>query len=283
MAVTKIKRTLRPGPEKLASNVWHNIRSGRPQVKIHALQNTPVALCAGGPSLKDHLADIRRLQLEGAEVVAVGNVAHTLRASQIKVNGHIIVDGMERNRSFVVDDRDTRYFVGSQCDPSVLKALADHKHVYIWHAGLVADEKADLDRVYGRYNWFMILGGSFVTLRAISLLYILGYKWIHVFGFDSCLREDEHHAYAQPNADGQDTRTVTLGDRQFKAAFWMLDQADQFLDSIKNGRFGEAQLAIHGDGLIAYMINTGSLPQWQLRTPHSSFSTASSENLAKAL
>lgn len=266
-----IKRTLRPEPEKIASNVWHNIRLGYPQVGFYLPQNTPIVLCAGGASLLDHLKEITKLQLEdGAEVVALGNVANTLMSNGIKVNGHIILDGAPRNRSFVIPTRDTRYFIASQCDPSVFKAVKDHKHVFIWHCGVVADEQKDLDNWYGPGGWFAIKGGSYITLRAISLLHVLGYKWMHVFGFDSCNHNGKHHAYLQPNADGQKGATIKLGGREFDCAFWQLDQATQFYESVQNKRFGEAELAIYGDGLIAHMVKTGSAPTWQLQQRHSS-------------
>lgn len=259
-----IKRTLRPGEDQIRRNIYDNVRMGVEQLKFHMPGNpAPIVFCAGGPSLKDHIEDIRRQQIEGAEVVCVGNAANLLTANGIKPNGHILMDGVERNKSFVVPIKDTRYFVASQCDPSVLKTLENHENVYIWHAAGPPGMKEILDKQYGD-DYFMIPGGSYVSLRAITLLHILGYTWIHVYGLDSCLTEDEHHAYSQPNADGQPVEDVTVGDRDFKCTYWMLDQADQFIDSLKIGRFGKAQLAVHGDGLIAYMIESGNGPTWRL-------------------
>ena len=260
-----VKRTLRPGPDRLAANVYANIRRGVPQVVPHAKQATQIALCAGGPSLEDHIEDVRRLQIEGAEVVCVGNAGHTCNAHGVKVNGHVLLDGAGRNRSFVVTDPQARYFIASQCDPSVLNALRDHQHVYLWHAVNGEEEQRILDDFYGKWQWFQIPGGSYVTLRAITLLGILGYTWINIFGLDSCIFREKHHAYSQPNADGQRTETVEMGGETFEATYWMLDQASQFVDSVRNNRFGNAQLAIHGDGLIATMVKTGGQPTWQLQ------------------
>ena len=259
-----IKRTLRPTEEQVRRNIYANIRLGVQQVNFHLPQETPIVLCAGGPSLKDHIEDIRRLQIEGSEVVCVGNSGHLLIANGIKPNGHVIMDGTDRNKSFVVDTRDTRYLVASQCDPSVFKALRDHDHVYIWHAGGPDGVREILDNFYGRAQYWLVPGGSYISLRSISLLHILGYKWMHVFGLDSCLMDEEHHSYAQPDADGQVIENVTVGDRDFRCTYWMLDQADQFIESVQSGRFGDAQLAVHGDGLISYMVSSGNAPTWRL-------------------
>lgn len=260
-----VKRTLRPGPDKLCANIHANIRRGVQQVVPHAPQATQIALCAGGPTLVDHIEDIRRLQIEGAEVVCVGNAAATLNAHGVKVNGHVLLDGAGRNKAFVIPDRDARYFIASQCDPAVLDALEGHAHVYLWHAVNGMEEEAILTAHYGRGGWYQVAGGSFVSLRAISLMGILGYTWLNIFGLDSCILKDSHHAYSQPNADGQKTADVKMAGKTFTSTAWMLDQADQFVKSVENGRFGSLQLAIHGDGLIATMIRTGGRPTWQLQ------------------
>lgn len=260
-----IKRTLRPTEEQIRRHIHANIRCGAPQIVPHLPQNTQIALCAGGASLTDHLEDVRRLQLEDrAEVVCVGNSGHTLARAGIKVNGHILMDGVDRNRTFVVPIPDARYFVASQCDPSVFEALRDHDHVYLWHAGGPEGVEEILQAHYGPGGYFMVPGGSYISLRAITLLNILGYSWIHCFGLDSCLMEGEHHAYAQSNADHYRVEEITIGDRRFRCAYWMLDQATQFVDGINRNHFGNAQLAIHGDGLIAYMLKSGNGPTWSL-------------------
>lgn len=259
-----IKRTLRPTEEQVRRNVHHNIRLGVEQVNFHLPQNTPIVLCAGGPSLGGHLEDIRQHQLEGAEIVCVGNAGHRLTAAGIKPNGHVIMDGVDRNKTFVVPVPDTRYFVASQCDPSVFEALRFHDHVYIWHAAGPGGIKEILDNFYGKGGYWLIPGGSYISLRSITLLHVLGFTWMHVYGLDSCLMEDEHHAYSQPDADGQVVEDITVGERDFRCAYWMLDQATQFIDSIRAGRFGNAKLAVHGDGLIAYMLESGNGPTWRL-------------------
>ena len=259
-----IKRTLRPSEEQVRRNVHKNIRFGVEQVNFHMPQSTPIVLCAGGPSLKPNIETVRQQQIEGAEVICVGNAGHLLAGYGIKPNGHILMDGMDRNKTFVVPIPDTRYFVASQCDPSVIRSMKVHNHVYIWHASGPPGIREILDKHYGPGNYWLIPGGSYISLRAIALLHVLGYKWIHIYGLDSCLMEDEHHSYLQPDADGQTVEDVTVGDRDFRCTYWMLDQATQFLESIQNGLFGSAQLAVHGDGPISYMLKSGHGPTWRL-------------------
>ena len=48
----------------------------------------------------------------------------------------------------------------------------------------------------------LIGGGTTVGLLAMSLAFLRGFRKIHLYGFDSCYRGDEHHAYAQNLNDG---------------------------------------------------------------------------------
>jgi hypothetical protein len=96
-------------------------------------------------------------------------------------------------------------------------------------------------------------------LRAFSLLRMLGFYRFEVYGFDSCLRDDEHHAYAQPEnaSDTKNLVRVSCGDRVFRCKPWMASQAQEFIDLI---RFigDEIELVVHGDGLIAHIIKTAA-------------------------
>jgi len=87
---------------------------------------------------------------------------------------------------------------------------------------------------------------------------MLGFHNIHMYGFDSCLREDEHHAYAQPENDyGTHPIPVSVGGRIFYCDPWMFSQATEWMEMI--GLFGdEISLDVKGDGLIAHIIKTGA-------------------------
>jgi predicted small metal-binding protein len=99
--------------------------------------------------------------------------------------------------------------------------------------------------------------GSSVVLRAFSLMLMLGYHKFHVFGFDSCLRGDAHHAYAQQENDGQHVTPVTCGTKIFYCHPWMVSQAQEFQDLMRI--IGEhVDVEVYGDGLIAEIINHGA-------------------------
>jgi len=81
---------------------------------------------------------------------------------------------------------------------------------------------------------------------------------MHLYGLDSCFIGDYHHAY-----DAEDVRTpmeVVVGGsgKKFMAAPFMVAQAQQFQDMLRNhGKYFTP--TVHGNGLIAEIMRVGSL------------------------
>ena len=124
---------------------------------------------------------------------------------------------------------------------------------YIWHtqAELITDL---LEKQYE--ECYPVPGGSTVLLRAIPLFRTLGFKRFHIFGCDSCLEEDKHHAYEQKENDGQLIMPVNVGGKIFKCHPWMVSQAQEFIDLIR--MLGEEiELEVYG-GLLHHILETGA-------------------------
>jgi hypothetical protein len=87
---------------------------------------------------------------------------------------------------------------------------------------------------------------------------MLGFRKFTIYGFDSCFRQGEHHAYPQPENDKQQSvEHVVLRDTKFEKAFrcapWHIFQAQDFFDMVpRNLKY--AQLDVKGDGLIAHTL-----------------------------
>jgi len=108
----------------------------------------------------------------------------------------------------------------------------------------------------------MCSGGSTVTTRAIVLMRILGFKKQVIYGFDSCLIDEEHHAYEQKENDFDPNTAVIktmVEGRTFDCHPWMALQATEFAYLMANAK-SEFDLTIKGDGLIAHVLETGAMP-----------------------
>jgi hypothetical protein len=246
--------------ENVSVNIATNIRRALPQAQPHHVQTTPIGIVAGGPSLVHFEDEIKQRHADGMKFVSVNGTHDWLLDRGITPSVHVMVDSRPHNLRFVRNpNKRTKYFLASQCHPKVFDALEDHE-VYIWHAYMCPSDRAVLDEHYlGKY--FMTPGGSTVVLRAISVLRMLGFVRQEIWGFDSCMMNGKHHAYEMPENNGEPHATAVVGDREFVCESWMFSQAEEFQNLVKFYKDDDLSLVVHGDGLIAHIINTGKALQ----------------------
>ena len=250
----KLQCLLNTDEGKIRDNIEENLKRGHEEIWPHKEQETEVCICAGGPSLIDHLEDIRAIQKGGGKVVALANTAHILVNAGIIPNAHIILDAKPRNAEFVTDVK-TTFFIASQCDPKVFEnAEKTGNKIYLWH-GVNNDEEFQVITEQDR-PWIPVQAGSTLTLRGIRLFNILGYKNFHVFGFDSCYQGDDHHAYEQPDADKHKKLKLEFEGEKFTVSPWMLAQFMEFEKFVKNFGMG-LNMIVYGNGLIEHLIKKG--------------------------
>jgi hypothetical protein len=131
----------------------------------------------------------------------------------------------------------------------VFDVLEDYQ-VWIWH--VAGDENYDLLREQYGEEYFPVMGGATIALRAVHLLRMLGFHKFEMFGFDSCVI-GEHHAYEQPENDDEGVINVTVSGKEFRCTAAHYHQAKEFVDMIsKTGEHYD--LAVHGNGLISHII-----------------------------
>lgn len=249
----EVKMKLNVPIDQIVENVKVNIRRGLPQVQPHDVQETPIAVVGGGWSLNETLDDLKEKHAAGMKVVSVNGSHDYLIQHGIRPSAHVQLDAREFNARFVRHwHPDCKYLIASQCHPSVFDAL-EGADVRIFHCENDAEKEA-LDNYYlGHYH--TVPGGSTVMLRAILLMRMLGFDHMEVYGFDSCYRGDEHHAYPQEENEEEDIGAMTVDGREFRCAPWMFSQAKEFIGFTKQFG-GMINLIVHGDGLIAHMIKT---------------------------
>ena len=237
--------------EKIRDNIRKNITKGLPQVQPYETQwDKTVGIVLGGPTLKETFPDLLEKKKNGMPVVAVNGSYQYCIKNGLFPSGMIMLDSREFNNRFVLPlTEGCKYFISSQCHPSVFENLKDSK-VWIWHCA--GDDNFDLlKEVYGE-EYYPIMGGATVALRAVHLLRMLGFPKFEMYGFDSCII-GEHHAYEQPENDGEEVLNVVVSGREFLCTAAHYHQAKEFVDMIsKTGEHYD--LAVHGDGLISHII-----------------------------
>ncbi len=250
--------------QQILANVQSAIRRQHPQVRPYQPQVAEVALVAGGPSLLHTIDELREAIFRGCRVCAVNGSYDWLIEHNFKPDMAVLLDARPDNAEFVRQSvPGCKYLLASQCAPAVFDVV-EGRDVYVFHALSYDDEESPiLDAYYnGRNRYAPVTGGSTVTIRALSLLRMLGFLRLDVFGFDSCWMGHVHHAYPQV-LNNQDKRLVITvkvdghDERQFHCAPWHLRQWEDFQMWVKE-RGHLCDLHVHGDGLIAWMMKRGA-------------------------
>ena len=243
--------------EDIRKNISSNISRDIPQVVPYETQwDKVVALVVGGPSLDSTLDVLKEKHAAGMPVVRVNGSYKYCMDRGIRPSAFIMLDSREFNNRFVdPPHKECKYFICSQCHPSVLDKL-DGYETHLWHCAGQDQYQDILEDKYGEIHkdFFPVLGGSTVTLRAIHLMRMLGFPKFEIFGFDSCIM-DKHHAYSQPENDGEKEIEVHVAGKQFLCTVAHYHQAKEFVQMV--GATGDHyDMIIHGEGLISHIIQS---------------------------
>ena len=241
------------GDEQTKKNVAYNIKQGFLEIQPHPTNNIETMIIGGGPSLSQHVKKIKQLRANGVKLIAINGAYKWCLDNGITPSAMVMVDARKFNARFTQPVvKDCKYFIASQCHPSVFKGLPKDR-TYVWHTQ--AEELTEMLQAQFE-ECYPVPGGSTVLLRAIPLFRMLGFKRFHIFGCDSCLEENKHHAYEQLENDDELIIPVNVSGKIFNCHPWMVSQAQEFIDLIK--MIGdEIELEVYG-GLLHHILESGA-------------------------
>lgn len=232
--------------DEIFAHVRANSRRQLPWVRSEAPPHNGVAvLVGGGPSLAETVEDIRAHSATGHTIFALNGAEKWLREREICVNAQVLLDPRESNVKFVNESTAQAFYLGSQCHPALFDAL-EGKSVTLYHTG---DE--GIDEQYEGPNAIGICGGITVGLSAMSLVYALGYRELHLFGYDSSDRFGIAHAYPQAEVGAERERMeVWVAGKTYWGQPALIAQATKFPKWAMTMMRGGVSLHVHGDGLL---------------------------------
>lgn len=234
------------GPNVCRENISKNLdaadaRQDAKWISIEPETAGEAVIIAGGPSLKDNLLTIARLQARGAKLFALNNVPTYLAEREIYPEAHILLDALPSVLPFVDGFKGGERYYASQCDPAVLDAAGTE--LILWNAYI----EGMLEIIPNAKDPF-IGGGSTIGTRAMGLVHVLGYRKIHLFGMDSCYQNGASHCYDQPEyASSIDVR---FDGKSYKAPTQLLAQIEEFKFTARALMAFGCEIYVHGDGLL---------------------------------
>lgn len=143
-----------------------------------------------------------------------------------------------------------RYWLASCVHPSYVEHVASGRETALWHAYNGEDSHRHLFTVEPKAH--MVVGGGSVGLRAISLLYALGYRKFDIHGLDSSFRGElqhagEHHGKRKPMVE------VALPDgRKFITSPALILYYRYFFDQLQ--LMHDAEIHLRGDGMLQHAM-----------------------------
>ena len=223
-------------------NVLSAVSRGLPEIVPYQPHSHEAILVGGGPSLRRFLPQLKHWQQHGT-IFALNAAAGFLLENGIKPDYQVLVDPRPDN-TIILAPVD-RYLIASQCAPEVFDYLHG-KNVTLFH---VAGSAMFLN------NKTAIAGSITVGLSTMCLVATMGYRNIHLYGYDSSYEED-HHAYPQAQTEQEATQLECWARdkngelKSFQTNYVMAKQAELFPEICRLLVNEDCRINIHGEGLL---------------------------------
>lgn len=249
-----------PQLEDCLDNALVNCRKGLSPIAVLPQNMGTFTICAGGPSLKGFVNQIRDKQkYEDAFIFAVNDTYDYLFEHGIVPDAFAMCEIAPWPKDFLVHAvNSTAYYMCSIANPSAVDRLKDFK-VKIWHVSASDEDvafKHRYEKIVEKYypGTIYVGGGEAVSLKAINLGMVLGFRNFEMYGVDGCYRNGEtSHAYM--NRPYEPLQVECAG-RRFTAPYYLARQADD-LRRMCLAWHPAFKLRCFGDGLVQHMHRTG--------------------------
>mgnify|MGYP001031141607 CR=1 FL=1 len=239
--------------EQLIDNITKNSRLEKEWLKASEPHNGIAVICGSGPSVADHLQDILGWHMEGATIFALNGCAKFLAENGIVADYQVIVDARPENVQLIGPAKN--HLFASQCHPDMFEAVPD---AILWHLQI-----GDIESYFPEYQdgYMMIGGAASVGNTTTCLAYGMGFRELHLYGYDSSHREGKGHAFHQQLNAGDPVLWTEWNGKRYLSSFTMKHQAEKFMETARELKRLGTKIHLHGTGLLPDMWNTPALPE----------------------
>jgi hypothetical protein len=243
---------------------------------LHPREYTPkiMVYVGGGPTLRDHLDEIKRkCEDEAYEVYTSNATCRFITSKGIKPDFHLILDPTERKVRDLDYEEDVPLVLGLQCHPKLFERAKDKGvKVYKFLAASVtgADGKSDKEAAQAALTkedsqLMGIGGGSMCGTRMIYFAVAMGYRRLEFYGVDGSVDMKDGlvrcYAYNKPRGENILETTAENG-KKFYTTMSLARQGEELV--LLLDQMPGLDVEIYGDSLMA---NHLALYR-ELRKPH---------------
>lgn len=245
--------------ETICDHIRDALGRGLPIIKPVPPHDGVAVIIGGGPSVKDEMKTLQ--ELHGATVFALNGAGLWLQSIGIIPHALFMMDARPLNARFLkgLDPR-THLYLSTMCHRDVFDAAEENGNpVTTWHP--IIDENDGLGGISEDRGTVVIGGGATIGLRALLILHVIGYRTVHLFGYDSSYADGASHAYPQAENDDDKPQGCMTGGRWFAAPAWMIQQANAFPGLAADLRTEGMTIHVHGDGLLPEVARQMNKPE----------------------
>lgn len=215
-----------------------------------------VCIVGGGPSLADLLVELKVHEMQGHIIWALGNSFKYLIENGIHPHAQILLDARPENADFIPEKTQSTLLLASQCHPDTFrKAQQSGGRIIIWHRYIDG-----IDKLLGEKRVGIVGSGTTVGINSFGLAQLFGFKYVHLYGYDSSYREEKNHAFPQKLNEKEKIIDVHVNDRMFRCSPWMASQVEEFKRCITDYLNQGMEFTVHGDGLLPYVVSLMEAP-----------------------
>ena len=227
-----------------------NVERDLPWLQRGELKDKPLVIIGGGPSLKKVWPHILS---HGGDIMALNNSYAFLMERGIEPDYYMMLDARRENLDFLrVPSKHTKHLIAAQCHPDIFDALADFDTcLYLTILPETLELTAHIDKPKVQ------IAGTVGTvgIKALCMAYCLGYRELHLYGYDSSYAESEHHAFEQKLNDATKTIDVYLDGKKYITTPTMAQQASEFCSMARAmTQYYGFDINLHCDGLLPDMV-----------------------------
>lgn len=248
--------------DQLLANIRTNVSAGgwEPLFELPYDDRTFVMVC-GGPSLANHLDEIKAKSLDPSYAVVCSNMTGAyLREHGITPFAHFIIDPQERKKFDVRNaSKDIQYWINAACDPAVFLALKDQgitPHIFLADFDAEGKARAAVKESLppGKPGMMAIQGGTMAGLRAMNIADALGFRSMEYYGFDATVKvengEVSPYAYYKPRGETVIEVTCQECEATFDTTLVFQKQVNEFVQWRHNMPWMDVKII--GGGLISH-------------------------------
>ena len=252
--------------EQRCANIRSAMLRGLPSVPIIPAHGNTMVLVGYGPSLADHIEEIRAAK---GDIFTTSGSHRILIEHGIVPMAHLESDPRDHKaEGFGTADKRVVYFLASAASRKTFDAVHGCE-TWLFHVTSSAPESNLIKEMDPAA--FTVDGGTNSGMMLIGLGTVLGYRKFEIYGMDCSFRCDDEilnwpkdqpmpadtrqrvnfHAGFHPN-DDQDLYRVWVGDRPFLSSPQLFQSAQDFMSLSASSR---CRFTLHGDGFLKNLVD----------------------------